>query len=129
MICSTVCFPGAQRTLIRGRFGFERFKGRGIEAKLQVKMMGKQHCRRLTTALSLIAGTVTILGFLEACDNRLISLTRFIDPCGTFLANCNPGELAVNRADVGDFCIDPTCTVPGQCGPGQALGTITELCP
>lgn len=93
-------------------------------------MFGKadiqQRVRRLA---GLILGGVFILGFLETCDNRLVQFTRYVDPCGTFLAGCEPGDFEVNRADVGDFCIDPTCTVPGACGDEQPLGTITDLCP
>ncbi len=85
--------------------------------------------RRLKGFVGLILGGVLIVGFIESCDDRLIALTRFVDPCGTFLANCNPGDFAMSRAQVGDFCIDPTCSVPGQCGPGQPLGTITNICP
>lgn len=85
--------------------------------------------RRLKGFVGLILGGVFIFGFIESCDDRLIALTRFVDPCGTFLANCNPGDFVVSRAQVGDFCIDPACTVPGQCGPEQPLGTITNICP
>lgn len=77
----------------------------------------------------LAIGAAFQFGFLGSCNNRLIELTRFVDPCGTFLANCNPGDFEVNRAAVGDFCVDPACTVPGQCGGGQPLGTITDICP
>jgi len=70
-----------------------------------------------------------IAGFIESCDDRVVSLTRYVDPCGTFLANCAPGEFEVRRADVGDYCVDPACTVPGLCGGGQPLGTITDICP
>lgn len=86
--------------------------------------------RPVRAAMATIATTVFIIGFLQSCDDRLIGLTRFIDPCGTVLGNCAPGDLETNRADVGDFCVDPACTVPGQCGTGQqALGTITDICP
>ncbi len=75
------------------------------------------------------AGGLFILGFLESCDNRLVGLTNFIDPCATFLANCQPGDFQANRSDLGDFCLDPTCTVPGQCDNGPLLGTIRDICP
>lgn len=77
----------------------------------------------------LFLGGLTQLGFIETCDDRLASLTQFIDPCGTVLGNCNPGDFQVNAADVGDFCVDPSCTVPGQCGTQPVLGTVTDLCP
>ncbi|UCC30123.1 MAG: hypothetical protein JSU86_18235 [Phycisphaerales bacterium] len=93
-------------------------------------MFGKADIQqRLRRLAGLILGGVFILGFLETCDNRLVQFTRYVEPCGTFLANCQPGDFEVNRADVGDFCVDPTCTVPGACGDDQPLGTITDLCP
>jgi len=73
--------------------------------------------------------SVFALGFLGNCDDLLVSVTQYVDPCGTILANCQPGDFATNAASVGDFCIDPSCTVPGACGNGQALGTITDICP
>ena len=81
-------------------------------------------------AACLTLGAVFQLGFLESCDDRLVAFTRFIDPCATFLANCQPGDFEVNAADIGDFCVDPTCTIPGGCGNvGPALGTVTDICP
>ncbi len=77
----------------------------------------------------LATGSVAF-GFLEDCDSRLMQMSRYVDPCGTIFANCVPGELEVRLAEVGDYCVDPACTVPGQCGNDeQALGTITDLCP
>lgn len=89
----------------------------------------KKRTQRAAAAFLLGGTTFGILSFIESCDDRLITASRYFDPCGTFLANCAPGELQVNRAQIGDYCIDPTCTIPGQCGTGQALGTITDLCP
>jgi len=86
--------------------------------------------RRKSAFAALVLGSVYQLGFIETCDDRLIAISRQIDPCGTILSNCNPGDLEVSRAEVGDFCVDPACTVPGQCGTGlQPLGTITNICP
>ncbi|MGB2987206.1 MAG: hypothetical protein WBE26_15155 [Phycisphaerae bacterium] len=84
--------------------------------------------RRLKALAGLILGGIFMLGFLGECDDRLVKMTRYVDPCGTLL-NCTPGTFEVNAAEIGDYCIDPTCTVPGQCGEGQALGTMTDLCP
>ena len=79
----------------------------------------------------LIASGALTFGFIETCDNTLVEATRIFDPCGTILANCEPGYFEVSRAEIGDYCIDPACTVPGQCPDqvGQPLGTITDLCP
>ena len=85
--------------------------------------------RRVLAFVALVACGGFSFGFIDSCDDRLIELTRFVDPCGTVLANCAPGDFEVNAAEVGDFCVDPACTVPGQCTLDQPLGTITDLCP
>jgi hypothetical protein len=79
----------------------------------------------------LTCGTAfSILGFIGSCDQRFITATQYVDPCGTILANCTPGSFQVNNADVADYCVDPACTIPGQCGnDGPVLGTITRICP
>jgi hypothetical protein len=89
---------------------------------------GFQGTFRRWTSGAVLAGIVP-LGFFESCDNRAANITSYVDPCGTVLGNCTPGSFQVNAADVGDYCIDPACTVPGQCGGGQPLGTITRICP
>ncbi len=38
-----------------------------------------------------------------------------INPCGTIL-NCDPVEWDLITSDYPDWDLDPTCTVPGQCG-------------
>lgn len=91
---------------------------------------GRMYVRRLQRKLIAIGGSsMFALGILGSCDDQLVGLTRFVDPCGTFLANCAPGSFEVNAADVGDFCVDPACTVPGACDNAQPLGTITDICP
>lgn len=78
----------------------------------------------------LSTGTVFQLGFIEGCDERLIQATRYFDPCGTFLANCTPGSFEANAADLNDYCVDPSCIVPGGCGNvDPPLGTIRDICP
>ncbi len=95
-------------------------------------IFGKADVRRCFRRLAgVILGGVCFfgLGFIESCDDRLVEMTRYVDPCGTFLANCNPGDFQVWSADIGDYTVDPACTVPGQCDGGQPLGTITDLGP
>jgi hypothetical protein len=83
-----------------------------------------------SAALALTFGSTFQLSFLDSCNDRLINATRYVDPCATFLANCAPGSFVTNAADIGDYCVDPTCSVPGGCGnPPPTLGTQTELCP
>ncbi|MCH8148769.1 MAG: hypothetical protein IH987_12355 [Planctomycetes bacterium] len=69
--------------------------------------------RRRKIVGALLGGGVMFGGFVESCDNRLIELTRFFDPCGTILANCAPGQLAAQNADIGDPCY--LCTRPEGC--------------
>ena len=94
-------------------------------------MLSKSAVRKYgMMTIAFVAGTAFQFGFLEGCNDRLLGLTNFVDPCDTFLANCNPGDFQSIRADIGDFCVDPTCTVPGACDPDTpALGTQRDLCP
>lgn len=73
--------------------------------------------RRRKVLGALLGGGVMFGGFVSTCDNRLIGLTRYFDPCGTFLANCLPGELTAQQADIGDSCF--LCAIPGTCGPDE----------
>ncbi len=77
-----------------------------------------------------VSSGMMAFSFLSSCDDRLVALTNFVDPCGTILANCAPGSFQSLNADLGDWCLDPACTVPGGCGdPGPPLGTIRDICP
>ena len=86
---------------------------------------------RLYRVGMVLVGGLFLLGFLNACDDRLLGLARVFEPCGTVFANCTPGSFLVNQAEVGDYCVDPGCTVPGQCTeqPQPPLGALTDLCP
>ena len=88
-------------------------------------MKGKRYRRN---SAAVLLGTMFQLGWLGSCDDRLVGLTNFVDPCGTILANCVPGQFAALNADIGDFCVDPTCTVPGLCGL-PTVGSIRDICP
>jgi hypothetical protein len=76
-----------------------------------------------------LGATVLQLGPIAACDDQLTALTRYVDPCGTVLGNCNPGDFQTNNANPGDWCIDPACTVPGACADTPPLGAIRDICP
>jgi len=79
---------------------------------------------------ALVTGAVFQLGLVESCNDTLLNLTDYVDPCGTFLANCAPGDFAVFNSQPGNFCVDPACTLPGQCdNEGHPLGTQFDLCP
>ncbi len=88
----------------------------------------KKHSVRMLALLT--AGALFQFGFVDSCDDRFIQFTRIFDPCGTVLANCTPGSFETNAADIGDFCVDPSCTIPGGCGnEGPPLGTQRDICP
>jgi len=87
--------------------------------------MAKQRVMRISI---LVTSGACMFGILDSCNDNLVAFTRFVDPCGTILANCNPGDFEVRNAEIGDFCVDPGCTIPGGCGT-VALGTITDVCP
>lgn len=68
-------------------------------------------------------------GYVGACDDRLVALTNYVDPCGTILGNCAPGTFQSVNSPLGSWCIDPACTVPGGCGNADPpLGTIRDIC-
>ena len=94
---------------------------------MDIGTTGVRRCLRGFAGLTL--GGVFFLGFLESCSDQLITLTEYVEPCGTFLGNCDPGSFTVSRAEVGDYCVDPACSVPGACSDDQPLGTITDVCP
>jgi len=78
----------------------------------------------------LAAGAVFQLGWLGSCNDSLYEATNYVDPCGTILGNCDPGDFQLYNGGVPNYCVDPTCTVPGQCDlEGPPLGTLFDLCP
>ena len=92
-------------------------------------MVNNSNIRRLRKALvGSSFGAIFMLGFIGECNDLLIQASRYVDPCGTFLADCAPGDIEVRNAQVGDFCVDPACTLPGGCGDDQPIGTLTEIC-
>jgi len=96
---------------------------------MSTRRTGLSLAQRFVRFAAVLAGGAALPSFLESCDDRLINITRYIDPCGTIFANCLPGDFETNAAAIGDYCVDPACTVPGGCGNRPALGTITNVCP
>ncbi len=95
--------------------------------------------RRVMRLGAMVSAGAMVFGVFQGCDDKLVNFSRYIDPCGTILADCDPGSIEVNAAAVGDYCVDPLCPIPGQCNgnagavggaaANPALGTITDLCP
>ena len=87
--------------------------------------------RRLALVAAVVVGSVAQFGLIDSCNDELINITRFFDPCGTVLSNCAPGSFFSNNVEIGSReanCWDPTCSVPGLCGPDPPLGTVRDPC-
>jgi hypothetical protein len=82
--------------------------------------------RATKLALILTSGMLMQVDF--SCTGVGEKLVNNVNPCGTIL-NCDPVEYDLLTTDFPDWDIDPTCTVPGQCGsiwpgyPGGAADT------
>jgi hypothetical protein len=64
-------------------------------------------------AIVLMAGTLMQFNF--TCTGAAERLANNVNPCGTIF-NCDPVEWDLLRTPFPDWSIDPTCTIPGQCG-------------
>ena len=84
--------------------------------------------RRVVRCALIAVGSAGLMSFFSSCNDFLIGVTRFADPCGTLL-DCPPGSFESGRAEIGDWCVDPACVVPGACSDDQPLGTIRDICP
>ena len=82
-------------------------------------MLRKNPAPRKFVGLALVAAGAILPGFVQSCDDRLIAITRYADPCGTILANCNPGDFEVFAADVGDYCVDLPAPSPVNVAKGS----------
>ena len=76
-------------------------------------ILDKRTSTRRRKLMGMLLGGGLAMGFVQSCDDRLITLTGFFDPCGTILANCQPGQFAAQNADIGDPCF--LCAIPGTC--------------
>lgn len=61
---------------------------------------------------TLFLGCVFQLGWIPSCEGILTT----VELCGTVLGNCQPGTFDLLFADIPDYDVDPTCTIPGGCG-------------
>lgn len=84
-------------------------------------------------ALVLTAGTLMQLDM--SCSGVAQKVTHSINPCGTVF-NCDPEEYDLLTTDFPNWELDPTCTIPGQCGNGGTYplppgggGTTTPTTP
>ncbi|HOA73539.1 MAG TPA: hypothetical protein PL151_12035 [Phycisphaerae bacterium] len=86
--------------------------------------MTRKHLQRIVQVLFvLVAG----MQFNFTCTGVAEKVTHTINPCGTIF-NCDPAEYDLLTTDFPNWNLDPTCTIPGQCGtvwPGGGGGDAT----
>lgn len=63
--------------------------------------------RPVLMTASLLSGGVTFLS-IPSCETLL---TTF-NPCGNVFEFCDPNDIPLLFADVPDYDLDPTCTIP-----------------
>ncbi|MHC4066650.1 MAG: hypothetical protein ACYSUI_19415 [Planctomycetota bacterium] len=64
--------------------------------------------RRVLTGLAVLTGCTFASGLLPSCETALTT----VNPCGSILGFCDPTDIDLLFADVPDFELDPTCTIP-----------------
>ena len=75
-----------------------------------VRAQIRQRAKRL-----MLAGVALMCGFTFLYIPSCKGILTTFDPCGTILGNCTPGTFDLLFADVPDYNVDPTCTIPGGC--------------
>lgn len=63
----------------------------------------------------LVLGAGTLMQFNFTCTGVAEKVVNNVNPCGTIF-NCDPVEYDLLTTPFPDWSIDPTCTIPGQCG-------------
>lgn len=71
--------------------------------------------KRAFRLLAAVTGPLVMFQLLSGACDKLGNLTRWVDPCGTVLADCFPGQFELAASDVPNYRLDPTCTIPGGC--------------
>jgi len=67
-----------------------------------------------------LTGCVFASGLLPSCQTALTT----VNPCGSIFGFCDPTDIDLLFADVPDYNLDPTCTIPyyGVYGDDQGGG-------
>ena len=79
---------------------------------------------RLIIALAvLVCGQV--LALLPSCETALTT----VNPCGSIFGFCDPIDMDLMFADIPDYDLDPTCSIPyyGVTNPATAGGCATSV--
>ena len=66
----------------------------------------KKH--RVLVGLAVLTGCTFGSGLLPSCETALTT----VNPCGSIFGFCEPTDMDLLFADVPDFELDPTCTIP-----------------
>ena len=56
----------------------------------------------------LLTGSLAVSGLLPSCET---ALTTF-NPCGSIFGFCEPQDIDLMFADIPDYDLDPSCTIP-----------------
>ncbi len=80
-----------------------------------------------------VMGVLAAGSMLWAIGGTCHDVATYVNPCGTIL-NCDPvqWELAIANTEYPDWSMDPTCSIPYQCGANpysQLSGGITGYGP
>ena len=90
----------------------------------QMRRQGGGRFGRVALVISagMLAGTLPGVPGV-GCAGRV---ARNFNPCGTIL-DCDPVEYDLMMNPFPDWSLDPTCTIPGQCGNGVfPFGEVDE---
>jgi hypothetical protein len=92
--------------------------------------MRKSNTRALAAFAVLAMGTAFQL---PSCKGLLTT----VNPCGTIFAFCTPEQLDLVFADIPDYDLDPTCSIPffgitnsanaGTCGQVNVFGNVQGI--
>ncbi len=89
---------------------------------------GKTKRRVLVTLAVMASGSVSASGFLPSCETTLTTL----NPCGSIFGFCDPTDVPLMFADIPDYELDPTCSIPyfgiNNQGTGGGGGGQTGTC-
>ena len=70
------------------------------------RLSGRMKRRTLIALAVLLTGNLA--GLLPSCET---TLTTF-NPCGSIFGFCEPHDVELLFADIPDYELDPTCTIP-----------------
>ena len=73
-----------------------------------MQKLSKTVTRRVFVGLATLTGCTFATGLLPSCETALTT----VNPCGSVFGFCDPQDLDLLFADVPDYDLDPSCTIP-----------------